>query len=200
MNFLAHLFLSGNNEEIRLGNFIGDYVKGSDYNKYSGDVRSGIILHRKIDNFTDNHPIVRYHKSLFYNKYHKHSGVVTDILYDHFLSTQWNRFSDVSLDEYLDNIYTWISDNVESFPLDMQKIIPSLIKNQWLRAYITLEGLESVLIGMSKGTTLPSEQDFALYVIRKHYQELRMDFLHYFDELISYVDRTVVELQSNKNL
>ena len=29
MNFLAHLYLSGEDEELLIGNFIADYVKGS---------------------------------------------------------------------------------------------------------------------------------------------------------------------------
>ncbi|HOK98384.1 MAG TPA: ACP phosphodiesterase [Bacteroidales bacterium] len=191
MNFLAHLYLSGANDEIRLGNFIGDYVKGNEYTKYPPGVRNGIILHRQIDNFTDNHPIVRQHKALFYQKYHKYSGIVTDILYDHYLSTQWNRFSDEPLAEYIDAMYRWIEENVNNLPPAMQKIIPSLVKNQWLCAYVTLEGIESVLIGMSKGTSLPAEHEFALFIIRKHYEELRHAFLHYFEELILFVNTTL---------
>ena len=195
MNFLAHLYLSGSDEEIRLGNFIGDYVKGSDYRKYPLGVRKGILLHRQIDNFTDNHPVVRQHKALFYQKYHKYSGVVTDILYDHFLSTQWNRFSDESLNDFIDEMYRWIEKSVELIPDDMQKIIPSLLKNQWLRSYVTLEGIESVLIGMSKGTSLPAEHEFALFIIRKHYEELRHAFLPYFEELILFTHKALSEME-----
>jgi acyl carrier protein phosphodiesterase len=195
MNFLAHLYLSGSNEEIRLGNFIGDYVKGSDYRKYPLGVRKGILLHRQIDNFTDNHPVVRQHKALFYQKYHKYSGVVTDILYDHFLSTQWNHFSDESLNDFIDEMYRWIEKSVELIPADMQKVIPSLLKNQWLRSYLTLEGIESVLIGMSKGTSLPAEHEFALFIIRKHYEELRHAFLPYFEELILFTHKTLSEME-----
>ncbi|MCX7985615.1 MAG: ACP phosphodiesterase [Bacteroidales bacterium] len=195
MNFLAHLYLSGSNDEIRLGNFIGDYVKGNEYKKYPIEVRKGILLHRQIDYFTDSHPIVRRHKSLFYQKYHKYSGIVTDILYDHFLSTQWNRFSDESLSEYIDQMYKWIEQNVDRFPTDLQRIVPSLLKNQWLRSYVTLEGFESVLIGMSKGTSLPAEHEFALLIIRKHYEEIRHDFLAYFGELIIFAQQTLSRLE-----
>ncbi len=86
MNFLAHIYLSGDNDEIKLGNFIGDYIKGNAYNKYPPLIRKGILLHRKIDYFTDSHPIVRNHKSFFYDKYHKYAGIIIDIIYDHFLS------------------------------------------------------------------------------------------------------------------
>ncbi len=200
MNFLAHIYLSGSNDEIRLGNFIGDYVKGSDYNKYSPLVKAGIILHRKIDYYTDTHEIVRYHKSLFYGKYHKYSGIVIDILYDHFLSTQWNKFSNQNFDEYIANIYQWIEESTHLLPDEMQKIIPSLVKHQWLKAYTTLEGLESVLIGMSKGTSLPAEHHYALFIIRKHYHEFKNDFLNYFTDLETYVQMLLVEIEEKGEL
>ena len=34
MNYLAHIFLSGNDRCIQIGNFIGDGVKGDGYKQY----------------------------------------------------------------------------------------------------------------------------------------------------------------------
>ncbi len=86
MNVLAHIYLSGDSEKIILGNYIGDYVKGRDYLKYPELIRKGIIIHRHIDAFTDSHPVVHRSKIFFTRKYHKYSGVVTDIIYDHYLT------------------------------------------------------------------------------------------------------------------
>ena len=58
MNFLAHLYLSGNDENIMIGNFIGDHVKGNNFLKYDESIIFGIKLHRMIDAFTDSHPLV----------------------------------------------------------------------------------------------------------------------------------------------
>lgn len=195
MNFLAHIYLSGESDDIRLGNFIGDYVKGKEHSNYSPDVQRGILLHRKIDSFTDNHPIVRTHKTLFYNKFHKYAGVVTDIIYDHYLATNWHMFSDILLENYIQNVYEWLIQNVEKMPSDMHRMVPSMVKNDWLNAYKTIEGIGSVLIGMSKGTSLPAEYDFALLILRKHYQEIKHGFFDYFPQLIEYVEKQFDENQ-----
>jgi len=34
MNYIAHFALSGNSEYIKIGNFLGDWVKGNNYLKY----------------------------------------------------------------------------------------------------------------------------------------------------------------------
>jgi acyl carrier protein phosphodiesterase len=187
MNFLAHIFLSGENDEIRLGNFIGDFVKGNAYNKYSPFIRKGILLHRKIDTFTDSHPIVRQHKSLFYDKYHKYAGIIIDILYDHYLAHYWHMFSEVDYKNYIEFVNEFLLNNIESMPPDLKKIVPNLVQNNWLNLYRTIEGFESVLIGMSKGTSLPAENNFAILILRKNYESIRYEFFNYFPQLMEYV-------------
>ena len=93
MNVLAHIYLSGDSDKIIIGNYIGDYVKGRDYLKYPDLIRKGIIIHRHIDGFTDRHPVVHRSKIFFTRKYHKYAGVITDIIYDHFLTKEWDFFS-----------------------------------------------------------------------------------------------------------
>ncbi len=189
MNFLAHIYLSGNNDEIKLGNFIGDYVKGNGYSKYPPMVKKGILLHRKIDFFTDSHTIVKHHKSMFYSKYHKYAGIITDIIYDHFLADNWHIFSETDLNEYIENIHEFLNNNIESMPLDLRKYVSKLIENKWLSSYKTIEGIENILIGMSKGTSLPAEYDFAILVLKKNYIEINRDFLEYFPQLINFVNK-----------
>jgi Uncharacterized protein conserved in bacteria len=193
MNFLAHIFLSGDNDEIRLGNFIGDFVKGNAYNKYSPQIRKGILLHRKIDSFTDSHAIVRQHKSLFYDKYHKYAGIIIDILYDHYLAHYWHMFSEVDFNEYVEIVNDFLINNIDSMPPDLKKIVPNLVQNNWLNSYRTIAGIESVLIGMSKGTSLPAEYTYAILILRKNYESIRHDFFNYFSQLIEYVKK---ELES----
>jgi acyl carrier protein phosphodiesterase len=193
MNFLAHIYLSGDSEEIRLGNFIGDYVKGKDYDKYPTEVRKGILLHRKIDTFTDSHPIVRNHKTLFYSNYHKYAGIITDIIYDHFLAHEWQIFSKVKFYDYTINTNEWLLKNIDKMPLEMKKFVPNFIRNNWLHSYNNIEGIQNVLIGMSRGTSLPAEYEFAIFILRKHYEELKNDFLIYFPLLIEYTAKYLAD-------
>ena len=59
MNFLAHAYLSFDYTDILLGNMISDYVKGKKKFEYPPEIQSGIMLHRMIDEFTDNHPATK---------------------------------------------------------------------------------------------------------------------------------------------
>ena len=187
MNYLAHIFLSGTDDEIIVGNFIGDYVKGKDYTLYSPGVRKGILLHRRIDFFTDRHKIVRQSKSYFVPRYHKYAGIIIDILYDHFLAVNWERFSPQSLEDFKENIFDCLKYNYKILPERVQFFMPSFIKNDWIEVYRSIEGIIQVLIRMSMRTTLPDQSEFAREVIRKYYVQLQSEFLTYFPDIIRYV-------------
>ena len=119
MNFLAHIYLSGDSPEIRMGNIIGDNIKGNHYSSYSEPIRTGIIMHRDIDRFTDSHEIVKLTNQLFIERYHKYSGIVTDILYDHFLANLWSLYSADEFNLYIRGIYHLLKDNWEIIPKEM---------------------------------------------------------------------------------
>src|SRR5689334_7104563 len=105
MNFLAHLHLSGDNEEIKIGNFIADFVKGKNYDDFPAGIRQGIIIHRHIDYFTDTHPVVSESKQRLYATYHKYAAVIVDIFYDHYLATRWEQYSNISLVDFASEFY-----------------------------------------------------------------------------------------------
>jgi acyl carrier protein phosphodiesterase len=93
MNFLAHIYLSGDNDLLKIGNFMADSIRGHHYEDYPTEIRKGILLHRAIDSFTDMHPIYRQSKHRLHEKYGHYSGVIMDIFYDHFLAKNWNKYS-----------------------------------------------------------------------------------------------------------
>lgn len=187
MNFLAHIFLSGSDEDLLIGNYIGDYVKGNEFNNYQISIRRGIILHRKIDTFTDTHPIVKSDKKLFSSVYHKYSGIITDIIYDHYLALEWDIYSNIPFVDFKNNIYDLLIYRINEMPTEIQSIVPKFVKNDWLGSYQNLEGIESVLIGMSKATSLPDESEYAMSTFRLHYEEIRHHFNQFFPMLIDYV-------------
>jgi len=127
MNVLAHIYLSGDSDKIIIGNYIGDYVKGRDYINYPEQIRKGIILHRYIDGFTDRHPVVHRSKIFFSRRYHKYAGVVTDIIYDHFLTKEWNMFSRRPLESVTYNFYRALVNNYEILPPNVKEMMPFFI-------------------------------------------------------------------------
>lgn len=187
MNYLAHIFLSGIEETVLIGNFIGDYVKGKDYLKYPANIRKGIILHRRIDFFTDTHKITSQSKKYFAPQYHKWAGIVTDILYDHFLIVNWDKFCPVPLTEYKEDIFDVLQKYYPVLPERVKYFVPSFIQNDWIKIYSTQEGIVSVLYRMSMRTPLPDESIFAAEVLRKYYIQLNSEFMTFFPDLIRYV-------------
>ena len=188
MNLLAHIYLSGDSDEIIIGNYIGDYVKGRDWLKYPEQVRKGIILHRNIDAFTDSHPVVHRSKIAFLNRYHKYAGVVVDIIYDHFLTREWDFFSRKPLESVTYQFYRAMVNNYDVLPDKVQERMPFFIIHNWLESYRTTNGIRSVLKALSKRTSLPNESRQAIKALKKNYFSLNDDFMEFFPQLIEYVE------------
>lgn len=188
MNVLAHIYLSGDSDEIIIGNYIGDYVKGSDYLKYPELIKKGIILHRHIDDFTDKHPVVHRSKILFTRKYHKYAGVVVDIIYDHYLTKEWDTFSRRPIESITYQFYRAMVNNYDILPSKVQDRFPFFIINNWIESYKTNNGLRHVLSTLSKRTSLPPESKYAIKTFKKNYYSLGEDFMEFFPQLIEYVE------------
>jgi acyl carrier protein phosphodiesterase len=190
LNYLAHIYLSGTNEEILVGNFIGDYVKGFELGRYTDQVRKGIILHRHIDSFTDTNIIVKRSKQRILEKYHKYAGIIIDIFYDHFLVSSWPSYSSVPIDDFVQNVHETLTRYVDMLPEGVKLFLPSFISNNWIQKYSTVEGIEDVLHRMSARTTLPEETEYAIRVLRDEYYKFHSEFSAFFPALINYVSHS----------
>jgi acyl carrier protein phosphodiesterase len=184
MNFLAHIYLSNNNKNIQLGNFFADSVKGKKYMNYPDDIQTGIILHRFIDSFTDDHPQVRISKRRLDPKYGLYKGIIIDIFYDHFLAKNWTDFSDKNLHEFSQQFYLHLKQNFDILPENIKKMVPHLIGQSWLESYASMEGIEAVLKGMNRRTDNKSKMDLAISDLQRNYEDLESDFRIFFPELI----------------
>jgi acyl carrier protein phosphodiesterase len=103
MNFLAHIYLSGDNYLIKIGNFMADGIRGKQFKNYPQEVQKGIVLHRAIDTFTDAHPVFRQSTKKLHSRYHHYAGVIVDVFYDHFLAKNWANYSDENLADYVNH-------------------------------------------------------------------------------------------------
>ena len=194
MNFLAHLYLSKNNKNILIGNFIADAIKGKKHEDYPREIQIGILLHREIDTFTDLHPIVRKSKRRLHKRYNHYNGVIIDILYDHFLAKNWHNYSEIPLAIYAENVYSFLQDNIEIFPTKIQNILPYMIAHNWLVAYASTEGIEKILQGMNKYTKGISKMDLAIEDLTTFYTEFESDFTLFFEELIEFTEQKTTTL------
>lgn len=196
MNFLAHLYLSKNNKNILIGNFIADAVKGKKYKEYPKEIQTGILLHREIDNYTDNHPVVKKSKRRLNERYKHYDGVIIDILYDHFLAKNWNNYSEIPLDVYAENIYNLLNGHLETFPDKIQYMLPYMIEYNWLVSYSSVAGIGLVLEGMNRRTKGVSKMDLAIEDLKKYYNEFEVDFTSFFKELQQFSEVKTIILVS----
>jgi len=188
MNFLAHLYLSGDSDELRIGNFIADSVKGRDFGHYSEKVQHGIILHRAIDSYTDEHQVVRQSIERLRHKYKKYSGVMVDIFYDHFLARNWDEHHHQDLAFYVDEFYEMIGTRISELPERTQYMLPFMMRGNWLLNYQYYEGIERVLQGMSQRTKFDSRMEEGVADLKSMHREFEQDFNDFFPDLKSFVN------------
>jgi len=187
MNYLAHLYLSGNNHEIMIGNFIADHVKGKQIELYDEEVVKGIRLHRLIDEFTDSHEIVSLSKNRIREEFKKYTPVIIDVFYDHFLAINWHKYHHENLDVFANRFYELMNKNGHRLPERTNQMLQYMIPQNWLMNYKTIEGINKTLTGMSRRTKFESRMEFAAAHLDLHYAAFKKEFEAYFEELRSYV-------------
>lgn len=145
MNYLAHFYLSGNDESVLLGQFLGDRVKGKQYLHYPDSVQAGILLHRLIDHETDTHPACRTLRALLRPHCGLHSPIVVDMLLDHVLAVRWSDYSPISLAVFAEQTYQMLSEKKDFLPEKQQEVLDKMKEHNWLIAYSHAEGVKKSL-------------------------------------------------------
>ena len=186
MNFLAHIYLSFGDDEITIGNFIADSIRGNKFKHLPERVQQGIKLHRNIDSFTDAHETWRKSKKRLYKNYGHYSGIIVDIFYDHFLAKNWKTYSDTPLYEFVNNFYDLLEDNYEILPVGVHRMMPYMISDNWIFNYSKMDGIAKVLNGMNRRTKNKSKMNFAILDLEEHYEKFEKEFSSFFEELIRF--------------
>ena len=183
MNFLAHIHLSGDNEWIKIGNFMADGVRGKQYENFPPAIQKGILLHRAIDTFTDVHPLFRQSTKKLHSRYHHYAGVIVDMYYDHFLAKNWTNYHSESLSNYAANFYQSLTDNFPLLTLKTQNLLPYMMEYNWLVNYQSINGLERILSQMDQRTKNQSLMRFATEELVANYVEFESDFTLFYKEV-----------------
>lgn len=186
MNFLAHIYLSFEDESILVGNFIGDFVKGKALLKYPEAIQRGIRLHRSIDQYTDSHPTVAQTKLRLRPKYHHYSPVISDVFYDHFLANMWSQYHKSPLLEYTEWAYQTLLKHKSLIPASALNMLSYMARDNWLYNYQFIEGINRALTGMSKRTPYDSKMEQASESLVADYEAYQQEFVSFFPELIAH--------------
>ncbi|UWY27759.1 acyl carrier protein phosphodiesterase [Flavobacterium sp. TR2] len=183
MNFLAHIYLSGDNDLIKIGNFMADGIRGKQFEHFPEDVQKGILLHRFIDTYTDSHDIFRKSTKRLHDRYHHYAGVIVDIVYDHFLAKNWTQYSDEKLELFIKRFYHSLHDNYDILTEKTQGLMPYMIERNWLLSYRTTEGIQNILTQMDRRSKNISQMQFAVEELTEFYDEFEDEFTLFFEEM-----------------
>lgn len=183
MNFLAHIYLSGDNDLIKIGNFMADGIRGKQFENFPLDIQKGIILHRAIDTYTDAHPIFRQSTKRLHENYHHYAGVIVDVFYDHFLAKNWSSYSNEKLENYVANFYKSLEKNIDVLSDKTKNFMPYMIQHNWLVSYQTVEGITKILTQMDSRTNNQSKMRLANTELIKFYSEFENEFTLFFKDV-----------------
>ncbi len=188
MNYLAHLYLAGDEPDSVLGSLMGDFVKGRVDPARPSTVRHAIMQHRRVDSFTDAHPLVKRSKQRIRPEFRRYAGILIDVFYDHFLASEWQRYAEVPLDEFAEQVYQQVKRHLEELPPRMQLSMRYMVANDLLRSYRTLDGIERALRGIESRLRRPSRLGAAITELETAYPTLCGDFTEFFPQLVRFVD------------
>lgn len=196
MNFLAHSLLSFDDNQILTGNMIADFVKGlKALENYPKGIKTGILLHRKIDEFTDHHPATLKAKNIFRSQYRLYSGAFVDIVFDHFLANDPRYFPSLSnLKNYTEHIYTEVYKNESIFPDGFKRLFQYMSQQNWLYQYHNFNGLRQGLAGITRRAQYLEEWQVGFELCMRYYYELNQLYFDLIDDLFVYAKKELIAL------
>jgi len=194
MNFLGHLYLSFDERPLLLGNFMGDFVKGKAYQNYSEPIQKGILLHRQIDQFTDQHDAVRTCTKALRPKFGKYASIIPDIFFDYFLVQNWDNFSDQNLSDFCQETYQYLEQEKQQLPEPMQAFLPAMIARNWLVNYGKLWGIRRALESLERRTRYTSNLSEAVHELNRHEDFYQEQFEQFMPEIIVFTKEKIKNL------
>ncbi len=183
MNFLGHLYLSGSDPLVIVGNFMGDEVKGRDLSGYPAGIQRGLRLHRAIDTATDTHPAQRAGRARLRPHAGRYSGVVMDLFFDHLLATDQGLWKTGSLEDFATRMYRVLNDHRDLMPASTKEMLYWMERGDWLTSYATMEGLARALSGLSRRAVNGAAMQGAEKVLQAHMEEYRSEFRTFLPDL-----------------
>ena len=173
-----------------LGSVMGDFVKGPINDevrqRYGGAVTQAITLHRRIDSFTDAHPVVRESRNRISPERRRFAGIMIDLFYDHFLAKYWEEFHHRPLGEFTGEFYGILRGRQRELPERFKRVATFMVDLDWLGSYAHIESIDTALNRMSqrlrRDNTLPNSAEELV----AHYAELELDFRRFFPEVLEF--------------
>lgn len=179
MNYLGHIYLSGNDPALMQANLYGDFVKGSHLEHLPAIVQEGIRLHRSIDHFIDHHPVVSELLVVLRAELPKVAGIAVDIYFDHLLAKNWRTFHPQDLDSYLAAVYKGFDLHSTDYPDDFLFFLKNVVERNWISSYPTLEAVDRMSHNISRQLSFPNQLANGKTVFAMHEKLITDSFFEY---------------------
>lgn len=186
MNYLAHLYLADLNNDSPVGQFLGDFVKGRQLNHYDDSLRAAILFHRKIDSFSDSHPIIKICRDRFKPPLRRFAGVIVDVCFDHFLARHWDTYSNEPLIAFTRRVYAQLDRGRAQLTERSEFVLTRMIAHDWLGSYFHLENVGLALDRIAARLTRGHMFMGSMHEIEIHYRDMKKDFHSFFPRLVEF--------------
>tara|TARA_B100001287_G_scaffold1985_1_gene1543 strand:+ start:5261 stop:5836 length:576 start_codon:yes stop_codon:yes gene_type:complete len=183
MNYLGHLVLSGHDEQVIFGNFIADAIKGNTYLEWPSKTQKGILLHRFIDNFTDNNVYYLKGKRRFYKDFPKIGGVVNDIVYDFLLWQYYNDNNILKLNEEIIRFHNVLDKKLEYMPEKIKIMYAYMKRDNWLLNYRYDWGVKKALRGIGNRLNYSNNLDQSFNIVNENIEDFKNEFQLFYSEI-----------------
>lgn len=193
MNYLAHIFLARPTDASRIGNLLGDFVRGTPdtlREQYPEEVVAGIVMHRALDRFTDDHPAFHEARALLPTELRRFAGIIVDIFFDHFLTQHWSTFSDHDLGGFVSEFYDAMERHPDWLSEDLKRALPRMRTENWLQSYGTISGIELTLQRVASRSPRLTPIATATQSLTDHYQSFDHAFHRFFPDVQKYAATT----------
>lgn len=189
MNYLAHLHLGGPQPAALLGSLYGDFVKGPlQGGGWSADVETAIRLHRRIDAFTDAHPLIRLARNRFPQARRRYAGILLDVFFDHCLARYWSAYAQEPLTVFCARVYAVLAGEAQ-LPGRLALIAPRMAEQDWLGAYRDFTVLERVVVSLQRRLSRPEGLDGAMDELERLYRPLTLDFFAFYPQVQAFAEQ-----------
>jgi acyl carrier protein phosphodiesterase len=199
MNWLAHLVLSERSSAFRLGNLLPDLMTRAELAVAPEIFQRGIECHRRIDAFTDRHPVVRRSVRRVSPAHRRFAPILMDIFYDHYLSVHWARHCAQPLAEFVQEIYTSFNKHGAQLPPTTRSHLERMRVENWLSSYREIDGVRLTLDRISQRLRRRVELGAAVVELVQNYTLLEADFAEFFPELRAHVETRAVSPHSSSS-
>ena len=195
MNHFAHLALSRTTVESAVGNLLGDFARGVDQHQLPAAVLAGLLNHRAVDRFTDNHPVVLELKSCFSSERRRFAGIALDIYFDHLLINHWERFEQRHLESTIDEFYQRLSAGRDLMPGDeMRRVTQRIVDYDWFGSYRDIDSIAQSLDQVAGRIRFANRFDNAIEDIVRHEELIRDGFFEFYPQLQQHIEQQAIEV------